>query len=53
MIKSLYYKARSASMSIPCHAKCDECVIRFKCYTTLDMTIKVNRIQLSLCREVR
>ena len=51
MKKTLYVKLRGCRYSLPCHGYCDECVVRFRCYTTKDWGLDVTEKESLLCRD--
>ena len=50
MTKTLYIK-KGVWYSATCNGYCDECVVRFRCYTTKDKGLEVTEEESISCRE--
>lgn len=51
MNKILYIMKRpGVRYSLPCHGYCNECVVRFRCFTTRDKGLDVTEEESFSCR---
>jgi len=51
MTKILYIRKNGVRYSAVCNGYCDECVVRFRCYTTKDNGLEVTEEESIACRE--
>lgn len=51
MDKVLYIKKGEVRYSTSCHGYCNECVVRFRCYTTKDKGLEITEEESLSCRE--
>ena len=51
MRRTLYYPKFGSRYAAPCHGYCDECIVRFKCYTNKDLGLDVTEEEATLCKD--
>ena len=50
MTKNLYIRKDGIRYSVVCHGYCNECVVRFRCYTTRDKGLEVTEEESISCK---